>query len=85
MNTNSIGLGDIVSFNWKDGYDTATVIQVHKDGTVDVFRPYTAIEDFSMSGRHKDSQSVIAYVGVETVKDIDPQRLTLLRKSNPLR
>ncbi len=37
-----IELGDVVSLGWDDGYHTATVSQVHKDGTVDLFRPYTA-------------------------------------------
>jgi hypothetical protein len=35
----SIGLGDIVTLGWSDGYADGTVVEVHKDGTVDVFRP----------------------------------------------
>jgi hypothetical protein len=83
--TMTIGLGDIVSFSWKDGYDTGTVCQVHDNGDVDVFRPYTHAEDFSMTGRHKGSLSIICCVGVETVKDINPTRLTLVRKGGPIR
>jgi hypothetical protein len=81
----TIGLGDIVSFKWNDGYDNGTVCQVHKDGTVDVFRPYTYHADFSMVGRHSGSQAVICYIGTEVVKDIHPDRLVLLRKSAALR
>jgi hypothetical protein len=81
----TIGLGDIVSFNWPDGYDNGTVSQIHKNGTVDVFRPFTHIADFSCSGRHEGSSSVMCYVGIETVRDIDPVRLTLIRKCRPLR
>jgi hypothetical protein len=81
----SIGLGDVVSFKWNDGYDCGTVCQVHKDGTVDVFRPYTASADFSCAGRHEGSTSVICYIGTETVRDIGTDRLVLLRKGGNLR
>jgi hypothetical protein len=81
----TIGLGDIVSFKWDDGYNNGTVCQVHKDGTVDVCRPYTHISDFSYAGRKEGSLEVCVYVGVETVKDIQPDRLKLLRKSEALR
>ena len=85
MSKDTIGLGDIVSFKWPGGYDTGTVCQIHEDGTVDVFRPFTHAEDFSMVGRKTGSLSVICYVGVETVKDVDPSRLKLIRKSQPLK
>ena len=85
MSKDTIGLGDIVSFNWPGGYDTGTVCQIHEDGTVDVFRPFTHAEDFSMVGRKTGSLSVICYVGTETVRDLNPARLTLLRKSLALR
>ncbi len=80
----SIGLGDIVSLGWEDGYSTATVSHVHKDGTVDVFRPYTHTADFSCAGRD-DSTAVICYVGIEEVKGVNPARLKLLRKGRELR
>lgn len=80
-----IGLGDVVSFNWNDAYHHATVTQVHKDGTVDLLRPYVHTSDVSYSGRHKDSSSVLAYLGFEEVKDIKPERLTLVRKAPPPR
>jgi hypothetical protein len=84
-NQSSIGLGDVVSFQWDDGYDQGTVCQIHKNGTVDVFRPYTHANDFSYVGRNEGSLSLICYVGVETVKDINPERLRLLRKGGPIR
>jgi hypothetical protein len=80
-----IGLGDIVSLGWTDGYDNGTVCQVHKDGTVDVFRLYTHHAGFSMAGSQAGSKSVICYIGTEVVKDINPDRLTLLRKEKSLR
>jgi hypothetical protein len=81
----TIGLGDIVSLQWNDGYDNGTISQVHKDGTVDVFRPYTATADFSMCGSHEGSSAVICYIGIETVKGANPERMKLLRKHGPLR
>lgn len=82
----TIGLGDIVSHNWTGGYGDGTVCQVHKDGSVDVFRPYTHTVDFSCSGRREGSLSLMCYVGVETSKDVDPKHLKLIRKnSTPIR
>jgi len=81
----SIGLGDIVSLQWSDGYDNGTVCQVHKDGTVDVFRPYVHNADFSCAGSHEGSLSVICYIGVETSKGINPERLKVLRKGGTIR
>jgi hypothetical protein len=80
-----IGLGDVVSFQCRDGYKDATVSQVHSDGTVDVFRPYTHTSDFSCSGRREGSQSLICYVGVEVIKDMKPDSLKLIRKAGPVR
>ena len=76
-----VALGDVVSLKWNDGYDYATVTQVHKDGTVDLLRPYVHTSDVSYAGRHKDSSSVLAYLGFEEVKDIKPERLVLVRKA----
>jgi hypothetical protein len=84
-NEQTIGLGDVVSFQWPDGYDTATVCQVHTDGNVDVFRPYTHASDFSCSGRYPGSLSIMCYVGVETVRGMNPKKLKLVRKSGPIR
>lgn len=81
----SIGLGDIVSLNWKDGYADGTVCQTHKDGTVDVFRPYIHASDFSCVGSQEGSSSIITYIGSETVKHINTDRLTLLRKGGTIR
>jgi hypothetical protein len=81
----AIGLGDVVSLGWDDGYGSGTVSQVHQDGTVDVFRPYTATADFSCAGRQEGSSSVICYVGIEEVKGVNPNRLKLLRKGKELR
>lgn len=73
-------LGDIVSVGFAGGeYDCATVSQVHADGTVDLFRPYTHTADFSYTG------GVICYVGIETIKNANPARLRLIRKGSPLR
>lgn len=80
----SIGLGDVVSLGWGDGYSTATVSHVHKDGTVDVFRPYTHTADFSCAGR-EDSTAVICYVGIEEVRGLNPNTLRILRKGKELR
>lgn len=75
-----IGLADVVSLGFNGGeYDCATVCKVNEDGTVDLFRPYTHTADFSYTG------GVICYVGIETVKSINPERLKLIRKSPPLR
>ncbi len=80
-----IGLGDVVSFGWNDGYYIGTVIQTHTNGTVDVYRPYIHTNDFSCSGRREGSQSVICYIGTETVNDVDPSRLTLIAKGDKIR
>lgn len=77
----SVALGDIVSLNWNDGYAHATVTQVHKDGSVDLLRPYVHTSDVSYAGRHKDSSSVLAYLGFEEIKDLKPERLILVRKA----
>jgi hypothetical protein len=74
-----IGLGDVVSLGWNNGYDNATVCKVHEDGTVDLFRPYTHTADYSYTG------GVICYVGIDQIDHVDPKRLTLLCKSQPLR
>lgn len=79
------GLGDVVSLQWTDGYADGTVSQVHKDGTIDVFRPYTHASDFSVAGREEGSLRLMCYVGVEEVKNISPERVTVLRKARPIR
>lgn len=80
-----IGLGDVVALGWGDGYDTATVSQVHADGTVDLFRPYTSTADFSYSGKGEGSSAVICYVGISTTEKVDPTKLKLIRKGPKLR
>lgn len=80
-----IELGDVVGLGWEDGYDSCTVSQVHKDGTMDLFRPYTATADFSCAGREEGSSSVICYVGIEEIKGVNPARVKLLRKGKSLR
>lgn len=81
----SIGLGDVVTL-YEGSYGVGTVSQVHEDGTVDVFRPYTHISDFSMCGREEGSSAVICYIGFEIVRNANPERLTLLHKCTlPLR
>lgn len=76
----TIGLGDIVSLGFNDGeYDCATVCQIHTDGTVDLFRPYTHTADFSYTG------GVICYVGIENISRANPNRLRLIRKGPPLK
>jgi hypothetical protein len=81
-----VQLGDVVSMGWTDGYDTGTVVQVHKDGTVDVHRPFTHVSDFSVAGRHAGSLGLPYYTGVELVRDIKPDRLKVVRKNNvPIR
>lgn len=81
LKSEPVNLGDIVSLGWSDGYDTATVVQVHKDGTVDLFRPYTHTSDFSCSGREAGSLSVIPYVGYEEIKNVNPERIKVVRKN----
>jgi len=81
----TIGLGDVVTFVWDDaGYNAGTICKVHKDGSVDVFRPYTHTADFSMSGG-EGATAVLCYVGVETVKNVSPLNFRLLRKHSGLK
>ena len=81
-----LGLGDVVSLQWSDGYDNGTVCQVHKNGTVDIFRPYIHSNDFSCAGSHEGSLSVICYIGSETSKEVNPERVKLIRKNTtPIR
>ncbi len=80
-----IGLGDIVSHGWSDGYADGTVCTVHADGTVDVFRVYVHAAGFSCAGGEDGSSAVICYTGSETTKRIDPSKLKLLRKGQPLK
>lgn len=84
-NRTKIGLGDVVTFDWNDGYHDATVTQVHKDGTVDLLRPYVHISDVSYAGRLEGSSSVLAYLGFEQIPNINPTRLKLVRKGPTLR
>ena len=69
----TIGLGDVVSFGALDGsgYRDGTVCQLHKDGTVDVFRPYTHVADFSCAGSGEVSRvlrfSVSAFMAIVLV------------------
>jgi len=82
----SIGLGDVVSLGWIDGYDNGTVCKVNADGTVDVFRPYVHTNDFTYGGALMErSSSVLCYIGVETTERINPKHLKLIRKSKVLR
>lgn len=81
----SIGLGDVVSLCMSQGYNVGTVCQVHNDGTVDVFRPYTHTSDFSIAGNEFGSSAVICYIGTSTVRRINPDRLTLLHKRPKVR
>lgn len=82
-----VGLGDVVAFAGScDDYNQGTISQVHKDGTVDIFRVYVHSNDFSCAGRHEGSLSVICYIGTETVRDVNPERLKIIRKNKtPLR
>lgn len=84
-----LGLGDIVSYQWADdtGYDHGTVCQVHKDGTVDIFRPYIHAVDFSYAGDHEGSSKCITYIGHDLAKNVDPKtaKLKLLRKHPGMR
>jgi hypothetical protein len=81
-----VGLGDVVYLGWDDGYSNGTVCQVHKDGTVDIYRPYAHASDFSCAGRDEGSLSIICYTGLETVKYVNPERLKVVRKNTtPIR
>ena len=79
-----IGLGDVVSIGL-GSYNVGTVSQVHRDGTVDVFRPYTHTADFSMAGREPGSSGVMCYIGFEIIRNINPDRLMRLTKGAPLK
>jgi hypothetical protein len=90
----TFALGDIVALGWddlgetctwNDGYNHATVSAVHADGTINLYRPYTATADFSMSGGRDGSSAVICYVGIEEIKNRSTRGLKLLRKGSPLR
>ncbi len=84
-NRTKIGLGDVIRFSSADVYDDATVVQVHKDGTVDLIRPYIHLADFSMTGRLEGSSSVIHYFGFEEIRAVNPKHLTLVRKGPALK
>ncbi len=77
-------LGDTVRLGWDDGYADGTVSHVHTDGTIDVFRPYTHHSSVSYAGRDGSSR-VICYVGIEESKNINPERVKVLRKAGPIR
>lgn len=59
----AVQLGDIVRLKFEDNhcnpYADCTVKEIHDDGQVTLFRPYTATSDFSTSS------GVICYVGIE--------------------
>lgn len=83
-----VGLGDVVAFenDLFHDYNQSTVSQVHKDGTVDLFRVYVHSNDFSCAGRHEGSLSVICYIGTETIRDVNPEGLRIIRKNTtPIR
>lgn len=79
-----IGLGDIVRMSLEEGYSDATVIAVHPNGEVDVFRPYVHTSDFSYGGKDGRSE-LLAYLGFERVDCVNPERLKLLRKGQRVR
>jgi len=79
-----LGLGDIVVLG-VGGYNVATVTQVHKDGTVDLLRPYVHTGDVSYSGNAEGSSRVLAYLGFEEIKNINPNHLDRLQKGSPVR
>ena len=78
------GLGDTVRLNWADGFADGTVSHVHLDGTVDVFRPYVHHSGCSYAGREGSSR-VICYVGIEESKNLNPEYVTVLKKSGPIK
>jgi len=79
-----IGLGDIVALG-EGEYTFSTVTQVHQDGTVDLLRPYVHTGDFSCAGSDKGSSRVLAYLGFEEVKRVNPTHLKVFRKGGPIR
>jgi hypothetical protein len=85
MASDKIGLGDVVVLGFGNGYNVATVTQVHKDGTVDLLRPYVHTGDVSYSGSDEGSSRVLGYLGFEEVKRVNPERLDRLRKGDPVR
>ncbi len=81
MADKKLGLGDIVDLGWKDGHSNATVTQVHADGTVDLLRVYVHTSDFLCSGRRKDSHSLLAWIGFEEIRDVDPKHYKCVRRN----
>ena len=75
----SLGLGDIVKVH--DGpYGSATVRQVYSDGSVQVWRPYVMVADFSYTG------GVIPSIGLEDFRLWGTgHTVELLRKGDPLK
>lgn len=82
MNEQVIGLGDVVTMG--AGLE-CTVSQVHKDGTVDLFRVYTHTADFSYAGRQDGSSAVICYIGTENILGVNTKNLKLVSKGKELR
>jgi hypothetical protein len=78
-------LGDTVHLNWNDGFADGIVNQVHQDGSVDVFRPYIHVNDFSVAGREEGSIAVYCYIGFEQIKNANPERLKVIKKAGPIR
>ena len=75
-----IGLGDVVTLACDAGRQIAwahcTVFRVRSDGTVDIFRPYVHVADFSCG----KEPTVITYIGHEEILSVSPTRLTLVDK-----
>lgn len=82
---NAIGLGDTVVLGFSNGYNVATVTQVHEDGTVDLLRPYVHTGDVSYAGSDKGSSRVLGYLGFEEIKRVNPKNLDRLQKGGPVR
>lgn len=83
-----VGLGDVVACFGKHEapYNQGTVCQVHANGTVDIFRVYVHSNDFSYAGRKDGSSAVITYIGTETIRDVNPEGLRIIRKNTtPIR
>lgn len=80
---NLIGLGDIVDVGLGADYGTCTVSRIHTDGTVDLFRPYTATANFTTSSQDGTSE-IICYIGFEEVKRVNRNKLKLLRRNRDL-
>lgn len=76
----NIALGDVVRIGNDSGsFPDHTVCKVNEDGTVNLFRPYVRTADFSYTG------GVICYVGISQTDSVDPDRLTLVQKGQPLK